>query len=75
MTFHFKLPNAETTQDASVLVNLHQELGAEPIEIHPMVAKRIDPSMLEKLRITSAAEGEEVYRAMTAEITQIKSNA
>jgi hypothetical protein len=39
-----------------------------------MVARLINPSIWEKLRVTSAAE-EEVYKAMTAEITQTKGNA
>ncbi len=43
MTFHFKLTSAEQTQDASALVNFHQELGVKPIEIHTMLARLIDP--------------------------------
>jgi hypothetical protein len=36
-----------------------------------MLARLIDPSVLGKLKVTSAAQ-EQVYKAMTAETTDIK---
>jgi hypothetical protein len=39
-----------------------------------MVARLINPSIWEKLKVTSAAQ-EQVYKGMTAETTDIKGNA
>ena len=40
---------ADRTQATSVLANFRQVVGEKPIKIHPMVARLIDPAVLEKL--------------------------
>jgi cytolysin-activating lysine-acyltransferase len=47
---------ADRTQATSVLANFRQLVGEKPIKIHPMVARLIDPAVLEKLKLASAAE-------------------
>jgi cytolysin-activating lysine-acyltransferase len=41
---------ADRTQATSVLANFRQVVGEKPIKIHPMVARLIDPAVLEKLK-------------------------
>ena len=41
---------ADRTQATSVLANFRQVVGDKPIKIHPMVARLIDPAVLEKLK-------------------------
>jgi cytolysin-activating lysine-acyltransferase len=41
-------------QVTSVLANFRQLVGDKPIKIHPMVARLIDPAVLEKLKLASA---------------------
>jgi cytolysin-activating lysine-acyltransferase len=45
-------------QATSVLANFRQLVGDKPIKIHPMVARLIDPAVLEKLRLASTVENE-----------------
>jgi cytolysin-activating lysine-acyltransferase len=47
---------ADRTQATSVLANFRQVVGEKPIKIHPMVARLIDPAVLEKLKLASAAD-------------------
>jgi cytolysin-activating lysine-acyltransferase len=44
-------------QATAVLANFRQLVGDKAIKIHPMVARLIDPAVLEKLRVASAGEG------------------
>jgi cytolysin-activating lysine-acyltransferase len=46
---------ADRTQATSVLANFRQVVGEKPIKIHPMVARLIDPAVLEKLKGAIAA--------------------
>jgi cytolysin-activating lysine-acyltransferase len=41
---------ADRQQATSVLANFRQLVGDKPIKIHPMVARLIDPAVLEKLK-------------------------
>lgn len=41
---------ADRQQATSVLANFRQVVGEKPIKIHPMVARLIDPAVLEKLK-------------------------
>jgi cytolysin-activating lysine-acyltransferase len=41
---------ADRAQATSVLANFRQVVGEKPIKIHPMVARLIDPAVLEKLK-------------------------
>jgi cytolysin-activating lysine-acyltransferase len=43
-------------QATAVLANFRQVVGEKPIKIHPIVARLIDPAVLEKLKLASAAE-------------------
>jgi cytolysin-activating lysine-acyltransferase len=43
-------------QGTSVLANFRQLVGDKPIKIHPMVARLIDPAVLEKLKLASATD-------------------
>jgi cytolysin-activating lysine-acyltransferase len=45
---------ADRTQATSVLANFRQVVGEKPIKIHPMVARLIDPAVLEKLKGAAA---------------------
>jgi cytolysin-activating lysine-acyltransferase len=45
---------ADRAQATSVLTNFRQVVGEKPIKIHPMVARLIDPTVLEKLKLASA---------------------
>jgi cytolysin-activating lysine-acyltransferase len=47
---------ADRTQATSVLANFRQVVGDKPIKIHPMVARLIDPAVLEKLKGAMAAD-------------------
>lgn len=47
---------ADRTQATSVLANFRQVVGEMPIKIHPMVARLIDPAVLEKLKGAMAAD-------------------
>jgi cytolysin-activating lysine-acyltransferase len=47
---------ADRTQATSVLANFRQVVGEKPIKIHPMVARLIDPAVLEKLKGAMAAD-------------------
>lgn len=45
---------ADRQQATSVLANFRQVVGDKQIKIHPMVARLIDPAVLEKLKMASA---------------------
>jgi cytolysin-activating lysine-acyltransferase len=47
---------ADRTQATSVLANFRQVVGEKPIKIHPMVARLIDPAVLDKLKGAMAAD-------------------
>jgi cytolysin-activating lysine-acyltransferase len=47
---------ADRAQATSVLANFRQLVGEKPIKIHPMVARLIDPAVLEKLKGAAMAE-------------------
>ena len=47
---------ADRTQATSVLANFRQVVGEKPIKIHPVVARLIDPAVLEKLKGAMAAD-------------------
>jgi cytolysin-activating lysine-acyltransferase len=47
---------ADRTQATSVLANFRQVVGEKPIKIHPMVARLIDPAVLERLKLAAGAE-------------------
>jgi cytolysin-activating lysine-acyltransferase len=47
---------ADRQQATSVLANFRQLVGDKPIKIHPMVARLIDPAVLEKLKLANASE-------------------
>jgi cytolysin-activating lysine-acyltransferase len=59
-------------QATSVLANFRQLVGDKPIKIHPMVARLIDPAVLEKLKLASAAEPS---NAAAATMPEPKGNA
>jgi cytolysin-activating lysine-acyltransferase len=60
---------ADRTQATSVLANFRQVVGEKPIKIHPMVARLIDPAVLEKLKGAAMAD------ATTAPMPEPKGNA
>ncbi len=60
---------ADRTQATSVLANFRQVVGEKPIKIHPMVARLIDPAVLEKLKGAMAAD------APAATMPESKGNA
>jgi cytolysin-activating lysine-acyltransferase len=47
---------ADRQQATAVLANFRQLVGDKPIKIHPMVARLIDPAVLEKLKLANASE-------------------
>jgi cytolysin-activating lysine-acyltransferase len=63
---------ADRTQATSVLANFRQLVGEKPIKIHSMVARLIDPAVLEKLKLSSAADS---ASAPTAAMPEPQGNA
>lgn len=61
----------DRAQATSVLANFRQLVGDKPIKIHPMVARLIDPAVLEKLKLASA----ELQTAPSAPMPETKGNA
>jgi cytolysin-activating lysine-acyltransferase len=62
---------ADRQQATSVLANFRQVLGEKSIKIHPMVARLIDPAVLEKLKLAST----EPQTAPAAPMPETKGNA
>ena len=42
---------ADRSQATRVLANFRQLSGERPVKIHPIVARSVDPALLEKMRV------------------------
>ena len=58
---------ADRQQSTSVLANFRQLAGERPVRIHPVVARLIDPDVLEKLRVAGEHHMEEAKNAALPE--------